>query len=306
MNQQLKVGAVVVTFNKCTYLKENLQHLLQQSYPLTTILVVDNHSSDNTPKYMYQMLSDYSQIKYLRLSQNIGGAGGFHDGLQYLFENTDVDLAWLMDDDTMPTTDALLNLMKADTKLAGHFGFLASNVRFTDNHAALMNVPRTTNDWNESLNLGLIKVKTSTFVSFLVSRQIVTKVGLPIKSFFIWSDDTEYSERISQRYPSYLVPESIIIHKMKVNRGVSFNQENDLQRLPRYFYSFRNNLYIERRHGITSYLRYIASICLQILVMPFRHVPYRWQKVKILMHGLIAGITFHPTIDYLNNKVNKG
>lgn len=300
MIPQLKVGAVVVTFNKCAFLKENLQHLLQQSYPLTTILVVDNHSDDETSMYMRQMINDYPQIKYLRLPCNIGGAGGFHDGIQYLFKHTNVDMAWLMDDDTMPTVDALQNLMIADDHLHHKYGFLASNVRFPDGHAALMNVPRTTNDWNEKLSLDLIKVKTSTFVSFLVSRQVVVKVGLPIKDFFIWSDDTEYSERISQQLPSYLVPNSIIIHKMAVNRGVSFNQEDNPQRLPRYFYSFRNNLYIERRHGKTSYLRYIASICLQILMMPFRKVPYRWRKVKILIHGLVAGIAFHPTIDYLD------
>lgn len=302
MSQQLKVGAVVVTFNKCEYLKENIQHLLKQSYPLTTILIVDNHSSDNTQSYVQQIIKNNPQVKYLRLTHNSGGAGGFHDGLKQLLETTDVDLAWLMDDDTMPTDDALLNLMVAAKHLQGKFGFLASNVRFTDNHAALMNVPRTTNDWNESLSLGLIKVKTSTFVSFLVSRQVVEKVGLPIKDFFIWSDDTEYSNRISKCYPSYFVPQSIIIHKMKVNRGVSFNQEDDLQRLPRYFYSFRNNLYIERQNGHISYLRYVISICLQILIMPFRHVPYRWRKLRILIRGLIAGLTFHPTIDYLNNK----
>lgn len=302
MSQQLKVGAVVVTFNKCEYLKENIQHLLEQSYPLTTILVVDNHSDDNTQSYMQQIIKINSRIKYLRLTHNSGGAGGFHDGLKQLLETTDVDLAWLMDDDTMPTDGALLNLIIAAKHLKDKFGFLASNVRFTDNHAALMNVPRTTNDWNESLDLGLIKIKTSTFVSFLVSRQVVEEIGLPIKDFFIWSDDTEYSSRISKRYPSYLVPKSIIIHKMKVNRGVSFNQEDDLQRLPRYFYSFRNNLYIEKQNGRISYLRYIASICLQILIMPFRHVPYRWRKLGILIHGLVAGLTFHPTIDYLNNK----
>ena len=33
---------------------------------------------------------------------------------------------------------------------------------------------------------GLLEMKTLTFVSFLVSTDLVRKVGLPLKEFFIW------------------------------------------------------------------------------------------------------------------------
>ena len=37
----------------------------------------------------------------------------------------------------------------------------------------------------------------ATFVSLFIKAETIRKVGLPIKDFFIWSDDLEYTRRIS-------------------------------------------------------------------------------------------------------------
>jgi GT2 family glycosyltransferase len=48
-------------------------------------------------------------------------------------EETDDDYVWLMDDDTVPTPSALTELLKGAKKVNNQFGFLASDVRWTDN-----------------------------------------------------------------------------------------------------------------------------------------------------------------------------
>lgn len=302
MKKLSKVGVVVVTFNKCKLLQKNLFALINQSYKVSQIIVVDNFSNDGTKEYMMRMIKLYSNIHYMRIPKNVGGAGGFYFGIKYLVKFTNVDLFWLMDDDTLPLRDSLSELINVSNRLHGQFGFLSSNVRFSDGHAAIMNVPRTSFDWTEPLYMNIIKIKSGTFVSFLIPRYIVMNIGLPIKEFFIWSDDTEYSERISKKYSSYFVPRSIVIHNMKNNFGLHFISENDSKRLSRYFYSFRNNLYIEKKKGISSYIRYILSICKQILFLVFSHVPYKFNKIKILINGLISGIIFNPKIEYIENK----
>lgn len=50
-----------------------------------------------------------------------------------------------------------------------------------------MNIPKIkltkqVNDFSKKV----IQIKMGTFVSFLTSREVVEKVGLPIKEFFIW------------------------------------------------------------------------------------------------------------------------
>ena len=50
------------------------------------------------------------------LTDNRGGAGGFHDGLAWAMERG-ADLAWLMDDDGLPDRDCLDLLLAHDGEL---------------------------------------------------------------------------------------------------------------------------------------------------------------------------------------------
>ena len=69
--------------------------------------------------------------------------------------------------------------------------------------------------------------------------------GLPIKEFFIWGDDVEYTRRIALREPSYLVEDSQVLHDTKNNVGS--NIVYDDERIDRYRYAYRNEMYIARR-----------------------------------------------------------
>ena len=89
--------------------------------------------------------------------------------------------------------DALEKLMDQANSLSSNFGFLASKVLWTDGNLHNMNLIHPTKAINESLSL----IQQATFVSLLISSDTVRKVGLPIKEFFIWGDDIEYTRRIA-------------------------------------------------------------------------------------------------------------
>lgn len=301
MKSNSKTAAVVVTFNKLDFLKRNIDHLLAQSVLPAEIVIVDNASTDGTTQYMQKLAGEQSLINYVRLDQNVGGAGGFNYGIKTALLNDGIDYVWIMDDDTMPRPATLENLLfAANSQLKGDFGFLVSNTRWTDGHAALMNVPETTQGWNDRAADGLIGLKTGTFVSFLTSRNVVSQVGLPIKEFFIWSDDLEYSSRISKKFPSYFVVNSLVDHEMAKNQSVKFLEETDANRLKRYFYSFRNKLYIERRDGHRGYLRYKLSLISLMFGLPFKNTAFKWQKEKILLRGFFSGLHFKPQVEFLS------
>src|SRR4029077_7700638 len=59
---------------------------------------------------------------------------------------------------------------------------------------------------------GLLEMSTLTFVSFLVSVDLVRKVGLPLKEIFIWGDDAEYSFRLARFTRIYQVGKSKAKH----------------------------------------------------------------------------------------------
>jgi len=73
-----KIVAVIPTFNRKTILKECLDALLGQKYPLNSIIIIDGASSDGTRDFLLAngYLNNH-KVDYIRLKENIGGCGGF-------------------------------------------------------------------------------------------------------------------------------------------------------------------------------------------------------------------------------------
>lgn len=139
---------LIVTYNRLNLLKECIQAVLHQKMKPTNIIVVNNNSTDGTDNYLKKISNQLSNLKILNLNENLGGAGGFNAGFKYFIQNSSSDYLWLMDDDAIPNNLTLKNLLSA-TDLLEDFGFLASDVRWTNNEPAKMNVPKITKDWNK-------------------------------------------------------------------------------------------------------------------------------------------------------------
>ncbi|MFZ2967030.1 MAG: glycosyltransferase family 2 protein, partial [Leuconostoc falkenbergense] len=292
MNQ--KVSAVIVTFNRLTLLKEVIESLKQQETTISHLIVVDNASESDTQSYLESL---GSQIEYVRLPNNIGGAGGFNAGIRYFMAHTSDDFVWLMDDDTVPQSDTLSQLL-AFSNVKKNFGFLASDVRWTDGHRALMNRPAPMNRLKkvpEDLTEP-IQVQNATFVSLLMRRSVVKQIGLPITDFFIWGDDIEYTERAARVALGYFVPSAKVVHKMATNVGSSLL--NDVsERTPRYFYSYRNKVYYARKRDSYRKYRAFLSIFLEYLQIKFSRTERKQEKLSTLKRGVSAGKSFNPNIE---------
>ncbi|MCT4378534.1 glycosyltransferase family 2 protein [Leuconostoc falkenbergense] len=296
MNQ--KVSAVIVTFNRLTLLKEVIESLKQQETTISHLIVVDNASESDTQSYLESL---GSQIEYVRLPNNIGGAGGFNAGIRYFMAHTSDDFVWLMDDDTVPQSDTLSQLL-AFSNVKKHFGFLASDVRWTDGHRALMNRPAPMNRLKkvpEDLTEP-IQVQNATFVSLLMRRSVVKQIGLPITDFFIWGDDIEYTERAARVAPGYFVPSAKVVHKMATNVGSSLL--NDVsERTPRYFYSYRNKVYYARKRDSYRKYRAFLRIFLEYLQIKFSRTERKQEKLSTLKRGVSAGCRFNPNIEFADD-----
>ncbi|MBU7465879.1 glycosyltransferase family 2 protein [Lactiplantibacillus pentosus] len=286
----MKICIVITTYNRLTLLKECINNILSFRSQVETIIVVNNNSSDGTEEYLSSL---GGEIIALNLSENIGGSGGFMKGIQYFYENTQDDAVWILDDDTMLNESALTELQSAATSTK-KFGFLASNVRWIDGTPAVMNIPGIDEKyWTENQNL--VRLRRATFVSILVPRDVVGAVGYPIPDFFIWGDDTEYTQRISREYPCYFVSKSCVMHKTGANFGANLMTDN-AQRIPRYFYAYRNRVYNARAAGRKQYIRYLKLVFFEIFKVCLRAPNHRLRRLNILLKGTIAGFSFHPTV----------
>lgn len=250
-----RVIAVVVTYNRKELLKECLSAILVQTSPVSRLVIVDNASTDGTKAALEEagfLAND--RVEYLPLSQNLGGAGGFYHGMKHVVETLPYDYMWIMDDDTIPTSTCLEELLKAREMILGRspetkVSFLASTVRGMQQEP--MNMPDVDfrpgasgyAQWDEFLTEGLVRISKATFVSILVSEGAVRSCGLPWHGFFIWGDDSEYTHRIVKGFgPAYYVARSLAIHKRKASGGISIAAEMNPGRLRMLWYLYRNQV----------------------------------------------------------------
>ncbi len=299
----MKILAGVVTYNRVDLLHECIENLRRQTFSSYDILVVDNASTDDTSCY----LSSLDGITVRTLDRNLGGAGGFNCIARYAVENG-YDYLWLMDDDTIPDPTALEELVRAKEELNDDFSFLSSYVKWTDGSGCEMNLNLISYDYRlEPLSLlrkGFLALSGASFVSFFTKVDLIRKVGLPINDFFIWGDDYEFSLRLLKENMGYLILSSTVVHKMKDNHAP--NIKTDLEsRVSRYFYYFRNNIYINRKHkGFKTTLAFTLEGIGIAFELFFRG---KFRRSHVAFRGILHGLFFNPKIEYADqDKVSPG
>ena len=284
----MRITAVVVTYNRCDMLKICLEKLLAQTVPCD-ILVVDNAGTDGTAEYVAGL--GCGRLTYMRMAENTGGAGGFNAGMHRAYGDG-YDLLWLLDDDTFPEPDALEKLLEAGKALK--YGWLSSKALWTDGGICRMNVQRRTPYKDIKIFEGdRISACMASFVSLLLPAETIRKYGFPVKEFFIWSDDWEYTRRVSRHEPCYLIPGSAVTHAMKRNT-VADIAEDSRDRLERYRYLYRNDVYLYRGEGLVGWLWVIAKDCWHSFKVLTRRKSDRRRALKIIWSGFREGVRFLP------------
>jgi rhamnopyranosyl-N-acetylglucosaminyl-diphospho-decaprenol beta-1,3/1,4-galactofuranosyltransferase len=213
----LNVQAVLVAYNRRELLQDALTAVFDQSRPPDVVHVVDNASTDGTSAMVAEL---FPQARLHTLPTNTGGAGGFAAGLAYALA-AGADLVWLMDDDTVPTAEALHELVGAYESYPGASpAVVASRVVWTDGRDHPMNTPRSRPgvsraDLALAASVGCMPVRSASFVSLLVAGGAVRDAGLPEADFFLWNDDFEFTTRLLRNRIGLYCPASTVEHRTK-------------------------------------------------------------------------------------------
>lgn len=293
----MKVAGIVVTYNRKSLLLENIEAMLKQTVAdCLDIIVIDNNSSDGTFEAIHHYIES-NRIQYINTGKNLGGAGGFHYGIKYASEH-EYDYIWVMDDDCIPVQNTLEEFLKNDALLNHDYGFLASKVMWIDGSICKMNVPKVSlwkyvSDWKSPQ----VNIIMSSFVSLFLPIRSVQQYGLPIKEFFIWTDDWEYTRRISREKQSYLINESVVVHKSKSNFGANIALD-DIQRLERYSYLYRNDMYLYRREHIEGMLYQVLRLSKHCMDVLLKSKDFKYRRLKYILVNSLRGITFNPKIEF--------
>lgn len=302
-NTKEKVAAVVVTYNRKDLLKECINSLKNQTLKLDKIFIIDNASTDGTEAILKKNFLNSPSLEYVKLPSNLGGSWGFYKGLKTAYE-AGYDWFWCMDDDILADEAAYEELWNAKCGLESNgekIGFLASNVLWTDGNPCKMNVPVVARNlfWNKYLEDSIVQLRIASFAGLMVSREAVKSFGLPLKEFFIWGDDYEYTLRISNNLRSYLVGKCKVVHKTKENFFADY-RDIQTENLWKFKCDMRNRVFNARKTSDFIYKTAYFLIILHKLILTLFSKSNRF--FLAIIGAFIKGIFFSPEIEFPKEK----
>lgn len=242
-------AVVIVTYNRLELLKECLACVCGQTIPFSRVIVVDNHSTDGTAEY----LASRSDVEVIREGENLGGAGGFYDGLHRASQSP-YDWVLIIDDDAMIAPDYMEKLLDYANAHTGIYGLAGKVV--TEGHIDVSHRRRITNrllyvESNvaaEEYQKESFSCDAATFCGLLLQGQKMREIGLPQKGYFLWYDDIEYCLRLQECGGVTVVPAAVLHHKTVLSKE-GMVTKGVLHRIGwRQYYGYRNRYDTAKRH----------------------------------------------------------
>jgi rhamnopyranosyl-N-acetylglucosaminyl-diphospho-decaprenol beta-1,3/1,4-galactofuranosyltransferase len=310
------LASVTVAYNAVTVLPRQIDALLRQTRPLREIVVVDNASTDGTAAMLAER---YPQVTLLRMSENLGQAGGWSAGLSYAALQKRHDWIWTFDNDSVPAPEAMETLLN-----------VVETLEDTDSATGMV-APIPVHKETETSYLpflwrdGFIKPSSEQarqpvwFADMviasgcLVRREVVEQIGLPRADFFIDFCDFEYCLRVrSHGYKIAVVNGVKLDHEIGNARTIRFLGLPRLwasQPPFREYYISRNLAYLAwwlypSRPAKRSAARFLASRGIQILLFGDRKLACLMRMTQGLRDGLQGrmGIRLRPADDRLQGQ----
>lgn len=276
----MKIYVLIVTYNRLSLLKKVIDAIGMQTYPIYKIVVVNNSSTDGTGIW----LLNQTNIHVIN-QENLGGAGGFHFGIKYCFQDG-ADWVWMMDDDVFPSEDCLEQLMKFSgeseclqmTRYWKDGGLVPQCFIYDLKNNSIQQIEQCmTCDYTE-INCGC-------FEGMLISKRVISLIGLPDKRFFISGDDTIYGYLAAQ-YTKILVVSSAVAYRAM--------KQSDLSPRPMYIYYTMRNYHILQEYCTKMYNR---KFSIRARLFHFRSFLIGYLKNIIMGRRSIANAYLRGYID---------
>jgi GT2 family glycosyltransferase len=303
-----KVCAVTVTYgNRFHLLKQVVESALAEG--VYKVIVVDNNSEPESREKLkeYEKELGSQRIKVLYLDDNYGSAGGFKRGLEEAYNNPACEFIWLLDDDCVPQSNALIELIsiyKKKLKGIGNDNFALCSFRpqvddrtkliLTGKNKIANLIFRQNNTYKGfhvtsflfklliklkiidiSKNLfsvvdKIIECDSCGYSGLFFNKEIIQKIGLPDENLFLYSDDIEYTYRITKK-----IGGKIFIVTNSLLQDIDFSYPSSTFGIIclsdyKLYYSVRNTIMVEKKYKITNSFiynlnRYTFRLLLKIL-----------------------------------------
>lgn len=288
-----KITAVVVTYNRKKLLQKCIDALKKQTRCLDAIIVVNNNSNDGTREW----LDEQSDLIVIH-QENVGGAGGFWQGIKEAYEKN-FDWIWAMDDDVNPSATCLENLcayteepgILCPKRLMNGKVVMGETLKFnlTNPFKPLKRELQP----DDIISKEPLDIEGMTFESPLISRKVVDKIGLPNADLFIFWDDSDYSYRaILAGFHVRYVPKAILNKEdLSVGRTItplrSWKTPYGLRNLVYFSHTYGKNNIFRSIYPFKVWSKYILGWAKHVLR---RDGYYKWSDWHMIIQSYRSGI----------------
>ncbi len=317
----VNVTAVIVTYgNRFNLVRQVISAAFEEG--VSQIVLVDNASVEETQNELDKLIDIEPRLTLIRNSENLGSAGGFHSGLSYVLENLKSDFIWLLDDDNVPQKKALKNLLNArelikrdvesfDVVVYSYRGALWEHDRLavTDgyikgyepnnfmgfNFFSVLKEKFNKIRKDKEVNYPIVRSYVGPYGGMLLTLNVLKKIGLPNKEFYLYADDHEFSLRFEksniQQYLVYASELADIDCSFPNGNSLFGKNYSDIK----LFYGIRNHVFLSRSFVESGFL-YRFNKIIYILSMILKSTPYLIKdyyfyiyRIKIIFRAISDG-----------------
>lgn len=234
----------------------------------------------------------------IQTGANLGFSGGNNVGIKYALVRNDFKYIWLLNNDTVITSDSLVKLVER-TKESVDIGMCGSTLMFYDapeivqslggvkynKFFAVVKHIGAEKELPDFINRNLVERKMDYVVgaSLLVTKDFILDVGLLCEDYFLYFEELDWALRGKKhKYALAYANDSIVYHKEGRSIGTYHQKDNsDYVNV----YLMKNRIKITRkffpRYCFLVYIHIFLSICKNLLKLKWNKA----QKIFLIMSG---------------------
>ncbi len=222
-----KVLIVILVYNGADYLSDCLSSLSNISYPVDQyeILVVDNHSADNSVEYVK---TNWPKVKVISNQENLGFAAGNNIGFNYAIDNG-FSYVYLLNQDTVVVPNFLEQAIKL-AKTDFGIGAVQSKLLLDDDKTKINSIGNEIHylgfgfaGGHKTSDQGIVdrEITYPSGAASLWSVGALKEVGLFNEELFMYHEDLDLGWRLRLAgYKVMLAAQSIVYHKYEFSRSI--------------------------------------------------------------------------------------
>lgn len=298
------VSIIILNWNGWKDTLECLESIFKIDYSNYDIIVVDNHSHDDS----INQLKNYSvnnNFKLIENEENYGFAEGNNIGIRYALKYLNPEYILLLNNDTVVDENFLKELTCAGEKNS-KIGILGPKIYSYDNPDIIWSAGCKIS-WKLARGIQIgsgktdecqynspVEVEYISGSAFLIKTDVIKKIGFMDNTYFLYFEESDWTLNANQAgYKSLYVPTAKVWHKVSRSGG-------GISKPIGLYYITRNRwIFMKKWAKMGDYAFFVIYQVLGALILPLGlSLFYKNPKLfSAYYRGLWSGLNFHKGVD---------